>query len=187
MPSNINTTNLDETYPVAGQDNNSQGFRDNFSTIKTNFTTAKTEIETLQTNTAKLNSANNFANNTISGAKFINNNLTVYSGGTITTAQNVSLDNGNFQTFTVGANLTLTLTDWPTVTSGMSSVIIELRSDGVARTVVWSTENAGLIYKDSAFPTPFIVNLDVDPMYVEFWTYNQGTTVFGKFLGTFSN
>ena len=46
MPSNINTTNLDETYPVAGQDNNSQGFRDNFSTIKTNFTTAKTEIET---------------------------------------------------------------------------------------------------------------------------------------------
>lgn len=187
MPSNINTTNLDETYPVAGQDNNSQGFRDNFSTIKTNFATAKTEIETLQTNSAKLNVANNFANNTISGAKFINNNLTVYSGGNISTAQNINLENGNFQTFTVTANLTLTFTDWPTVTSGMSSIIIELRSDGVARTVIWSTENAGLIYKDSAFPNPFIVNADVDPMYVEFWTYNQGATVFGKFLGTFSN
>jgi len=187
MPSNINTTNLDETYPVAGQDNNSQGFRDNFSTIKTNFATTKTEIETLQTNTAKLNAANNFANNTISGAKFINNNLTVYSVGTVTTAQNISLSNGNFQTFTVGANLTLTFTNWPTVTSGMSSIIVELKSDGVARTVVWSTENAGLIYKDSAFPAPFIVNALEDPMYVEFWTYNQGTTIFGKFLGTFAN
>ena len=186
MPSNINTTNLDETYPVAGQDNNSQGFRDNFSTIKTNFATAKTEIETLQTNTAKLNAANNFANNTISGAKFINNNLTVYSAGSQTTAQNISLSNGNFQTFTIGANLTLTFTNWPTVTSGMSSIVVELKSDGVARTVVWSTENAGLIYKDTAFPNPFIVNAQEDPMYVEFWTYNQGATVFGKFLGTFS-
>jgi hypothetical protein len=187
MPSNINTTNLDETYPVAGQDNNSQGFRDNFSSIKTSFTTAKIEIETLQNNTAKLNAANNFANNTISGAKFINNNLTVYSAGTQTTAQNINLTNGNFQTITVGGNITLTLTDWPTVTSGMSSIIVELISDGVARTVVWSTENAGLLYKDSAFPTPFIVNAQEDPMYVEFWTYNQGATVFAKFLGTFSN
>jgi len=187
MPSNINTTNLDETYPVAGQDNNSQGFRDNFSAIKTNFATAKTEIETLQTNTAKLNTANNFANNTISGAKFINNNLTVYSAGSQTTAQNINLTNGNFQTIVVGANITLTLTDWPTVTSGMSSIILELRSNGVARTVVWSTENAGLIYKDSTFPTPFIVNAQEDPMYVEFWTYNQGATVFAKYLGTFSN
>jgi hypothetical protein len=53
--------------------------------------------------------------------------------------------------------------------------------------VVWSTEAAGLIYKDSAFPTPFVVNADEDPMYVEFWTYNQGATIFGKFLGTFNN
>ena len=187
MPSNINTTNLDETYPVAGQDNNSQGFRDNFTTIKTNFSTAKTEIEALQTNTAKLNATNNFANNVISGAKFTNNTLTVYSAGNVSTAQNISLNNGNFQTFTVTANLTLTLTNWPTVTSGMSSVIVEVRSNGVQRTVVWSTENAGLIYKDSAFPNPFLVNAAQNPMYVEFWTYNQGTTVFAKFLGTFIN
>jgi hypothetical protein len=187
MASNINTTSIDETYPVAGQDNNSQGFRDNFTTIKNNFVTAKTEIETLQTNTAKLNAANNFANNTITGAKLINNTTAFYGAGTITTPQNISIDNGNFQSFIVGANLTLTLTDWPTVSNAMSSVIVELRSDGVARTVVWSTENAGLIYKDSAFPTPFIVNVDEDPMYVEFWTYNQGATVFAKYLGTFSN
>ena len=31
--SNIDSTSIDATYPVAGQDNNSQGFRDNFNTI----------------------------------------------------------------------------------------------------------------------------------------------------------
>ena len=30
MASTINTANIDETYPIAGQDNDSQGFRDNF-------------------------------------------------------------------------------------------------------------------------------------------------------------
>ena len=34
MASNINPANVDGTYPIAGQDNDSQGFRDNFSVIK---------------------------------------------------------------------------------------------------------------------------------------------------------
>ena len=35
MASNINPNNIDGTYPVAGQDNDSQGFRTNFTNIKT--------------------------------------------------------------------------------------------------------------------------------------------------------
>ena len=46
MASNIDTTSIDATFPVAGQDNNSQGFRDNFNVSKNNFTAAKSEIET---------------------------------------------------------------------------------------------------------------------------------------------
>ena len=59
VPANnpINITDLDVEFPVPGQDNDSQGFRDNFNIIKTNFTSAKSEIETLQNNTAKTNSA----------------------------------------------------------------------------------------------------------------------------------
>ena len=34
MASSINPNNIDTTYPVAGQDNDSQGFRDNFTNIK---------------------------------------------------------------------------------------------------------------------------------------------------------
>ena len=50
MASKINPTNIDITYPIAGQDNDTQGFRDNFSTIKNNFLVAQTEISALQAN-----------------------------------------------------------------------------------------------------------------------------------------
>lgn len=48
MSSNINPNNIDTAYPVAGQDNDSQGFRDNFTNIKTNFEFAADEIDDLQ-------------------------------------------------------------------------------------------------------------------------------------------
>jgi len=44
MSSSINPNNIDGNFPVAGQPNNTQGFRDNFTNIKTNFSTAATEI-----------------------------------------------------------------------------------------------------------------------------------------------
>ena len=48
MASNINPNNIDTAYPIAGQDNDSQGFRDNFTNIKTNFEFAEQEIDDLQ-------------------------------------------------------------------------------------------------------------------------------------------
>ena len=63
MTSSINPDQINEAFPVAGQDNPSQGFRDNFSATKNNLNTAKSEITDLQSNTAKLNANNNFQNN----------------------------------------------------------------------------------------------------------------------------
>jgi hypothetical protein len=48
MASNIDTSNIDETYPVAGVDNNSQGFRENFAFIKAALDTAKEELTEIQ-------------------------------------------------------------------------------------------------------------------------------------------
>ena len=55
MTSQINPNNVDGTYPVAGQPNNTQGFRDNFTNIKTNFSYAETEITDLQNNPSASN------------------------------------------------------------------------------------------------------------------------------------
>lgn len=54
MASNINPYNIDHTYPVAGQDNDSQGFRDNFTNTRNNFIQAKAEIEALQADVTDL-------------------------------------------------------------------------------------------------------------------------------------
>ena len=54
MASNILTSDINELYPVAGADNDSQGFRDNFRLIKTGLATAASEVTALQTNTAKV-------------------------------------------------------------------------------------------------------------------------------------
>ena len=48
--SNINTNSINSNYPIAGTNNTSQGFRDNFAGIKTNLDTASTEISELQNN-----------------------------------------------------------------------------------------------------------------------------------------
>ena len=141
MASNINDTGVNKDYPVAGQDNDSQGFRDNFNVIKDNFVAAKSEIETLQTNTAKLNVANDFLTNNISNANLINNSQGYFAGGTINTSQNVNFSNGHYQSFTIGADVTLTLTGWP-ATGKAGKVILYINNDNVQRTVTFAS-NAG--------------------------------------------
>ena len=48
MTSAINPNSIDNTYPVEGVSNPSQGLRDNFSAIKTEFSTAASEITAVQ-------------------------------------------------------------------------------------------------------------------------------------------
>jgi hypothetical protein len=185
MASNIDTTSIDATFPVAGQDNNSQGFRDNFNVSKNNFTAAKSEIETLQTNTAKLNAENNFSGNVITGATFKGNYTKHFDGGAVTSGQNVSLTNGNFQTFNIGADLTLTLADWATEANVLQSMVISLVSDGSSRELTLAA-SGGTIKKDDNFPAPFNVTSNNNSMIIELWTYDQGVTVFARYLGTYA-
>ena len=56
MASNIYPDNIDVTYPIAGQDNDTQGFRTNFNNIRNNFRVAGAEITALQANTASISS-----------------------------------------------------------------------------------------------------------------------------------
>jgi len=104
MASNILTSDIDELYPVAGADNDSQGFRDNFRLVKTGLATAATEITALQTTTAKLNGSNDFNGNVIREANFIANSEEVYVTDEIVASQNIRFVNGNYQIITVGAD-----------------------------------------------------------------------------------
>ena len=50
MTSAIVSSTINQNFPVAGQDNNSQGFRDNFTNTVNNFTFAAAELTDLQNN-----------------------------------------------------------------------------------------------------------------------------------------
>lgn len=71
--STINTNTIDANYPVPGKNNSSQGFRDNFTSIKNNLNIAATEISDLQ-NKAILKQAltNTTLNNDMGGTQISN-------------------------------------------------------------------------------------------------------------------
>ena len=120
MASNINPNNIDTTYPIAGQDNDSQGFRDNFTNIKTNFEFAETEIDDLQSKVL-LKSAltGTTLDNDLNGALLENPKLQgvrFTKVDTATTTGNVSVDfsAGNYHRIgTLTGNATLQFSNIP--------------------------------------------------------------------------
>ena len=114
MASNIVPGNIDGTYPKSGQDNSSQGFRDNFNSIKNNFTEAQTEITNIQTNKANLDSVNNFGGNMIHNAVLKDNGETVFAHGSVGTGQvDLNHENGHYQTVTITADTTFGFLNFP--------------------------------------------------------------------------
>lgn len=125
MTSQIVSATIDEDFPVAGQDNDSQGFRDNFTIIKDALATANSEITDLQNNViikgpigdmAPEDVDNNFNETLIYNVK----TNRVYSKTYIQeSAALTSLNflDGEYQTVTVTGNHTLRFENWPSPTT----------------------------------------------------------------------
>ena len=118
MTTAITVTNIDATYPVAGQDNDSQGFRDNFSQIKTQLTTAGTEITAIQTNQAVTNADTDFNGHDQSELVLKDWGQKVVAKGAVTGSIACSFADANVTTLTTSGNVTLTFTNFPTDDSG---------------------------------------------------------------------
>ena len=128
MASQINPNDIDGAYPVAGQDNNSQGFRDNFTNTKTNFTYAANEITDLQNNVL-LKSAltgttldNNMGGALLYDALIQDFAATRVAIGTVSGAQTVNYASGHYQTLTTSGSVSLAFSNFPT--SGTQGWII---------------------------------------------------------------
>jgi hypothetical protein len=152
MTSAIVFSTVDEDFPVAGVDNDSQGFRDNFAVIKTGLQTASSEITTLQTYSAKLGNdagtevVNNFGGNIISNAK----TSRVYANAYQTYAtsnSNISWNDGEYQVVEVRGDYKLTFIDWPEA-DGYGKMRIELTSNGAARTVTFAAGSGYSLKKE---------------------------------------
>ena len=112
--SQINPNNINTAYPVAGQDNNTQGFRDNFTNIKLNFQYAASEIDSLLGNTIlKSNTINDVAGSIIYGTRLQNTGYIQVNQGNAAPTANINFAAGSFQTFTANANTTLSFSNLP--------------------------------------------------------------------------
>ena len=187
MTSNITPNTIIDTFPRAGEDNSSQGFRDNFTAIKDNFSTATTEISDLQTNTAKLNANNNFQSNELSGALMIGNKIKIFDGGTVSSSQDINLSNGHYQKFTVSGIITLTFNEWSNTNGHMDVVYVEMKSNNLdPKNVTFATVGGGAFKVQSGYSNPVTLNNPNDPVVYKFWSYNGGITVFMQFVGQFA-
>ena len=136
MTSAIVPGNIDGTFPIAGQDNSSQGFRDNFTAIKNNFTTAATEITNLQANKASTDANTSFNDRVVSRATLKDTAETVYAHGT--TGGNITLnhENGHYQTLTTNAAVTLAFSNLPATTT-LGRIVLDITVASTSHTITF--------------------------------------------------
>jgi hypothetical protein len=140
MSSNINPNNINGAYPVAGQDNNSQGFRDNFTNTKTNFQFASDEITDLQNNVllkAALSGTtldNNMSGSLIYGGVIRQFGATRVALGTSSGTVTINYVSGHFQTLTTGGSVSLAFSNFPV--AGITALVsVEITVVNTAHTI----------------------------------------------------
>ena len=190
MTSNINFSAIDETYPVAGKDNNSQGFRDNFSATKAGLSTAKAEISDLQAKSL-LNQdlvTTDPVTNDLHGSSITNGYYNNFHGLShitpVTGSTTIDVGAASIHVFTLTGDTSFTFTNWPD-SSYYAKVKVHLLSNTSDHIATLFSTGGGLIRKESQFPSPLIVPSTGKHLVIEAWSYNHGATVFVNYLGSY--
>lgn len=180
--SNINASAIDTTFPIAGQDNSSQGFRDNYVAIKTALTTATSEITDLYLRTPKLNEDSNFSwVGTLSKARFKNVGYTVYVPGT--NVSTIDVRNGAFQKSAITTSTTFQITEWPTQSDIYAEIKLEVTpSTSNATNINFSVPGTATLYKEGTLTLPY-TSVSTGPTVWQVWSPDGGTSVYLKFVG----
>jgi hypothetical protein len=147
----INTNGINTSYPVAGVNNNTQGFRDNFTSIKNNLTTAATELTDLQNkvivkSALKGSSLNNdMANTMISNVLTKSFRASTYNlGNNISETQLLNVSAGDVQYGTIVGNTTLTFGGWaPDGTQSNVEVIFNIDANAAGSIITLPSTKIG--------------------------------------------
>ena len=159
--STINTNGIDVNYPVPGVNNNSQGFRDNFASIKTNLNTAANEISDLQ-NKVVLKQAldnttlnNDMANALISNASTRSFRATTYNlGSNLTGTVMVDVSLGDVQYGTVNGNVNFEFSGWSPAGT-QTNVQLQLAVSNTSAVITFPSE---IVYANNNFGVTTLEN-----------------------------
>lgn len=193
-------TDIDQDFPVAGQDNESQGFRDNFSATKEALEACETEIITLQDTTVKLDVRNSFgAESTLEAVKLVGHAEQTFRPGQAivnSTGQELSYETGSYHSLILGNapgdSVTLDITGFPIPAGTEDGRFARIRVDAILgqsittpKTLNFANSN-GDIYYDGQWPETLTVTSQTNPVAVEFWSYDGGVNIYAKYLGVFT-
>jgi hypothetical protein len=199
---NITPEQIDEEYPVAGQDNDSQGFRDNFAAIQSSLSATKTALQDLESKAVvKVALSDTTIDNNLQG--------NILANAVLQRVGEEQLDNGNIDTNEKGnilwssaqyhkmamgnpSSVRLNLGGWPE-----SGVYAKMRlaiysNDGSERTLTFEAANAGTLRVNQENWNAALDNGDfkvvsaTSPKVVDVWTVDGGITVFMEYKGQFS-
>lgn len=186
--SNINPQNIDGTFPVAGQDNNSQGFRDNFTNTINNFTFAAAELTDLQTyavlkgalgSVGQTGTPTNDMNYTfLTAPQLIKSVETIKAIGNVSSGGSQSVDwtDGHFQTISVTSSATLSFAStWP-ANNYWTKLRLRVLSYG-STAITFPTQVTENISRIKGYVSGTTVNVGDGLREFEFTTYDNGTTV----------
>lgn len=147
MTSQINPNTIDGTYPVAGQDNSSQGFRDNFTNTKNNFQFAYNEITDLQANAVLKGQTNDMggaiiANAALQGAREVNYDHGVISSGTLV----YNWNNGSYQLAELASSVVVSFTGFSAVTDKTITIRLEVNVPNMTYAIQWPASVSRNLY-----------------------------------------
>ena len=182
MTSAINPNNIDTAYPVAGQDNNTQGFRDNFTFIKNNFVAAASEITALQnTGAVKGSSAvNDFAGGLIYDARIQDLSASAVNLGAVTGTVDVNYAAGHYQQMSTSGSITINLVDSSLPPIGRYGFVrLEITVSNAAHTVTLpSAVTINRLGIQGLDPSTNVITFAAAGVYAfDFTTVNTGSTV----------
>jgi hypothetical protein len=188
MTSAINTNSINVNYPIAGVNNSSQPFRDNFAAISNNFTTAASEISDIQSK-AILKAAlvgttlnNDMANAQISNALTLGFRASTFDlGSNLANTVTIDLTNGDVQYGTITGNTQLQFAKWaPTGTQSNVQVTFNVANTQAVLSLPTSVVNGQATidnYLGNGAGGNIAMPVDATQVQYIFSTVDCGTTI----------
>jgi len=191
VPANnpINITDLDVEFPVPGQDNDSQGFRDNFTVINTNNNAVKARLEDIETNIVRKDEDVTFVQSSTNTVTIANPNVKALTKTkkNITTGTEIDFADGDYHTISLSSSNTTANTATFDITGyayagPYQKVILEISSDA-SYTIAWNSSVSIKFSESSFWSTPVTNSAKVHIF--EIWTTN-GSVYFADYIGAYA-
>jgi len=172
------SNSINVNFPVPGEDNDSQGFRNNFSKIQSALTVASKEITNIQNGAVNLNTTNDFGENIVKRATFQATSLISVDNGSVSGVVEVDFQTGSYQKYAVNVNThTFTVVNWPS-DNKCGVVTLEITPNTSSQINI-NLGGITTLLSRTSFPVSYT---QTTPILWQLWSYDNGDTVFAAEL-----